>query len=58
MIIKGKHTDYAYHTGSPAIYCLTDTGFDTKGEFIWIAEASQNPLSVLSIVMDYERYYA
>lgn len=58
MIVKGKHTDYAYYAGAPIIYATTDTGYDAKGEFIYLAEASRNPLSVLAIIMDYERYYA
>lgn len=58
MIVKGKHTDYTYLHPAPIIYAITDTGYDAKGEFIWLAEDSRNPLSVLSIIMDYERYYA
>jgi hypothetical protein len=58
VIIKGKHTDYTYTTGAPIIYATTDTGYDAKGEYIYLAQASRNPLSVLAIIMDYERYYA
>lgn len=58
MIIKGKHTDYLYTPNAPIIYATTDTGYDAKGEFIYLAESSRNPLSVLRIVMDYEHYYA
>lgn len=58
MIIKGKRTDYTYTTGAPVIYTTTDTGYDSKSEFIYLAHASRNPMSVLRVVMDYERYYA
>ena len=58
MIIKGKHTDYIYTTPSNVIIALTDTGYNSKSEYIYLAEDSRNPVSVLSVVMDYERYYA
>lgn len=58
MIIQGKHTEYVYMHPAPVIYTVTDTGYDSKAEFIYLAEASRNPISVLSVVMDYERYYA
>ena len=57
MIVKGKHTDY-YYGGGPCITATTDMGYAAKQEIIYLAAASQNPVSVLSIICDYERYYA
>ena len=57
MIIKGKHTDYTYN-GDSVIIATTDMGYDCKQEYITLTKASSNPLSVLRVVMDYERYYA
>lgn len=58
MIIKGKHTDYIYTTPSNIIIALTDTGYNSKSEYIYLAESSRNALSALRVVMDYERYHA
>jgi hypothetical protein len=57
VIVQGKYAEYRYHGGNVMVI-TTDTGYDAKQEVMYLSEASSNPLSVLRLILNWEKVNA
>lgn len=54
MIVQGKYAEYHYYGGNVMVI-TTDMGHAAKQEIMYLSEASSNPLSVLRLILNWEK---